>query len=122
MPHLKQLDELCQPTPVADFIRLKRRLATHLIALEEQQVEYEDLDLTLARQITDRLTSLADDAGTFGSADRAWIRGAIDYFLITTDVDNDVISPTGLVDDAHVLNHTLERVGRPELMIEIASQ
>lgn len=120
--YLEQLERLRQPTPAQDFVRLNRRLSTHLIALEEQKFEHEDLDLDLARQITERLSAIAEAAEDLDSEQRAWARGAIDYFLVTTDIDNDVISPTGLLDDARVLNHAAERIGRPDLLVDISGR
>jgi hypothetical protein len=122
MEYLEELERLRQPTPADDFVRLSRRLSTHLTALEEQQFEHESLDIDLARLVTDRLTRLAGEAAELTPEQRGWLRGAIDYFLITTDIENDVLSPEGLVDDARVLNHALERIGRTDLLVDVSGR
>ena len=102
---LADLERLREPTSLDDFARLRRRMNTHMEALEEQHYDFDHLDIELASQIADALTLLVEAAASLDHDQRSLLRGAVEYFLLTTDKDNDVTSPFGLRDDARVLNH-----------------
>jgi len=116
---LADLERLREPTSLDDFARLRRRMNTHMEALEEQQYDFEHLDLKLASQIAEALGSMIEAAATLDRDQRSLLRGALEYFLLTTDKDNDVTSPVGLRDDARVVNHVALDLGRQDLVISL---
>lgn len=113
------LVRLSRPTAISEFTRLRRRITTHMAALEEQQWDHEQLDVVLAVKIADVLNQLIAEANVLDAEGRAVLRGGIEYFLLTTDSDDDVRSPVGLRDDARVVNLVLDALRRPELAIEL---
>jgi hypothetical protein len=114
---LERLRELTVPTTVEQLQRLRARISTHVDLIDEQRYDNEFLDAELARDIASSLLAMVDAASHLGADERALVRGAVDYFVLTLDADNDVTSPFGLEDDARVVNHVCERIGRPDLAV-----
>ena len=50
---------------------------------------------------------------------KSWIKGAVVYFYMEDDDENDLESPIGFEDDARVLNSCLELAGLDDLVIDI---
>jgi len=107
------------PTTVGEFEHVRRRIVTHLAVLEEQQFEFEQLDVELGRRIGAGLGALIEGVATMDPHQRSRLRGAAEYFLLTTDSDNDVSSPTGLEDDARVFNLVAGELRRADLQIDL---
>jgi len=108
---------LCRPTSMQDLERLSRKIATHLDLIEEAEFDNALVDANLAHRLADALTMLVRDASSLDADGRASLRGALEYFLLTNDGEDDVISPTGLQDDARVVNHVCALLGRSELAV-----
>ena len=77
------------------------------------------VDLALATQITDVLTALVHDAAEYTARERSLLAGAIAYFIDADDENSDLNSPTGLEDDAEVLNAVCRFLGRGDLTLAI---
>jgi hypothetical protein len=110
---------LLKPAALDDLHRLRGRIAVHLDSLEEQSFSHEFLDLELARVLTDGLTELIDGASGYDAEERSLVRGAVDYYVLPTDAENDVTSPIGLEDDARVFNAVCRALGRSTLEIPL---
>lgn len=112
------LNDLKQPTSVADLHVLRGQLSGHLDAIEEESFEFEFLELDLARKIAICLNQLLDIAATFDADQRSTLRAAVTYFVKADDEENDFESPIGMEDDAEVVNEACRILGRPDLVIK----
>lgn len=66
--------------------------------------------------------SLCDLLGSelsFDDNQRAQIRGAIEYFVMTDDASSDMDDVLGFDDDARVVNAMLGRIGHPEYAVKL---
>ncbi len=106
------LRELLKPARLDDLHRLRGRVAVHLDSLEEQSFSYEFLDLELARTLASGLTALIDGASGYDEEERSLVRAAVEYFVLSTDAENDVTSPIGLEDDVRVFNAVCRALGQ----------
>jgi hypothetical protein len=113
------LRELLKPARLDDLHRLRGRVAVHLDSLEEQSFSYEFLDLELARTLADGLTALIDHASGYDEEERSLVRAAVEYFVLSTDAENDVTSPIGLEDDVRVFNAVCRALGQATLEIPL---
>ncbi len=77
------------------------------------------VDVQLAEQIVDVLRALIADAEVYTARERALLAGSVAYFTKVDDENSDIASPTGLEDDAEVLNAVCRYLGRSELTLEI---
>lgn len=116
---LAQFEELCRSATASDLQRLGRRVAMHINAIEEHQFENESLDLELAHKIAASLAAMIDVADELTAEQRSWVCGAADYFVLTSDAADDLVSPDGLVDDAQVVNVAANKLGRQDLLIDL---
>jgi hypothetical protein len=92
-------------------------LDTHLDAVEEAGLSDHRLDVALAQNLVAALRSLISAAADLDADQRALLRGAVEYFLLTQDADNDLTSVDGLKDDARVINHVCTELGRDDLQV-----
>lgn len=113
---LEQFRRLAVATTKDELVRLRGRVMTHLDLLEEEALDSADVDRALARRLCIALLELSGDAAQLSAQERAWVGGAMRYFVKTDDVDND-LALDGLVDDALVVNEVCDRLGRPDLKI-----
>lgn len=95
------------------------RVEGHLSLVLAAQTINPMLDIVLAGQIAESLLGLLDDRASLGFEERRLLAGAVEYFVLSTDTDNDLDSPVGLVDDARVTNATAVALNRPDLVIPI---
>ncbi len=96
------------------------RVEGHLSLLEAATTVNQLLDIGLARAIGRALVGMLSIADSLSFEQRRLLAGAVEYFVLTGDTDNDMASPVGLVDDARVTNATAEALQRPDLVIPIA--
>jgi hypothetical protein len=119
MDELAKLRELTRPTSIGDLRQLQADIETHLDVLDGQRHRNEFIDVELARDVAKALVALTADADRLTDGQRALLRGAIDYFLLTDDADDDLTSPIGLEDDARVVNHVCDQLGRTDVTVDV---
>ena len=76
-------------------------------------------DVDTAQMIGRSLCGLLGAGLAFDGEQRAQIRGAIEYFVMTDDASSDLDDVLGFDDDARVLNAMLGRIGHPEYAVEL---
>ncbi len=96
------------------------RVEGHLSLLQAAHTVNELVDVELAGAVAETLLVLLDAPEELAYEERRLLAGAVEYFVLTGDNDNDMASPVGLVDDARVTNATAEALGRPDLVIPVA--
>jgi hypothetical protein len=110
---------LCEARSVEMLAEDRDRVEGHLSLVRAAQTINAMLDVDLAEQITESLLGLLDDRDSLGFEERRLLAGAVEYFVLSTDTDNDLDSPVGLVDDARVTNATAAALNRPDLIISL---
>ena len=110
---------LCTNASVDEINRLRRRVKTHVSTIAEAALTRTDLPVGIAEGLAERLQQLADLAGTLDAEGRKLVRGAMMYFVLTTDDENDLGGPNGLDDDVEVLNRVCDVLDRPDLKLSI---
>ncbi|MEP6852178.1 MAG: hypothetical protein ABJA87_05910 [bacterium] len=98
---------------------LKLKVAAHLRELAAEALDNDNIDLGLVARIADSLWSLVDETQHRSAADRAAVRGAIDYFVLNRDEVHDLDHPQGFVDDARLINEVCDDLRLPELKIRL---
>jgi hypothetical protein len=114
---ISAFEGLCAAATPQDLQRLKRRVNTHVSTIAEAALSKPDLPVELAKAIAERLETLADTADKLDAAARQLVRGAMMYFVLTTDDEDDLGGPNGLDDDAAILNRVCEDINRQDLKI-----
>ncbi len=76
-------------------------------------------DVDTARLIGRSLCRLLGSGADFDADQRAQIRGAIEYFVMTDDASSDLDDVLGFDDDARVLNAMLSRIGHQTYAVEL---
>jgi hypothetical protein len=117
MAAIDDFERMCEPISVEDLNRLARRAATHVDLIAEAALEASELPVVLAERLAEGLEALARSAGQVTPDQRALIRGALEYFLLTGDANDDLSGSHGLDDDRDVFNEVCDRLGRPQLKI-----
>jgi hypothetical protein len=110
---------LVQPATVDELTQLMGRVRGHLNRLEEASFENEFVQVELGRQLVRNYELLVSDAALLDDRQRACLYGAIAYFLLSDDVEDDLSSPIGLEDDALVFNQACAEIGRSDLVVEL---
>ncbi len=117
--HPREVDQfsaLCTPTRTDELKGLRLRVLAYLASLVAMADSNPGLDVTMARRIGSVLATVLDDPADLDETDRALLRGATEYFLLTSD-DGDDLQPLGFDDDARVLNRVLAAIGRADLEV-----
>ncbi len=96
------------------------RVEGHLSLMQAAFAINNLVDVALGEAVATTLLALLADRNRLSFEERRLLAGAIEYFVLTGDTDNDLASPVGLVDDAKVTNATAEALGRPDLVISVA--
>ena len=107
---------LCHETSPEGLQRGREQINTHLAFLAGAQTVNHGVDLILAGRIGQSLHALISIRPEDPEC-RALVRGAIEYFTLTGDSDDDLSSEKGLDDDARVVTAAANALGRPELAI-----
>lgn len=110
---------LCEARSVEMLAEDVDRVEGHLSLLQAAFAVNNLVDVDLAEAISETLLALLADRGRLSFEERRLLAGAIEYFVMTGDTDNDLASPVGLVDDAKVTNATAEALGRHDLVIPV---
>lgn len=108
---------LCEARSPEMLAEDRDRVAGHVSLMEAAQALNNLVDIELARAIGDSLDGLLVGADSLSFEERRLLAGAVEYFVLTGDSDNDMASPVGLLDDARVTNATARALGRPGLVI-----
>ena len=95
------------------------RVEGHVSLLEAAFAVNNLVDVDLGRAVGRTLLALLAKRNRLSYEERRLLAGAVEYFVLTGDSDNDLASPVGMVDDAKVTNATAEALGRPDLVIRI---
>ncbi len=109
---------LCLPTEADELAQMGDTIQLHL-----QQVKANALPVTdseTAELLADRLVQLVAAGESFDSEERSLVRGAAEYFLLTSDADDDLSDALGFDDDVRVFNSVVRRLDRPDLAIQLA--
>src|SRR5947209_550372 len=104
---MKPIEELMTITSIEDLSRLRAPVETHLQVLEERLLVDASVDIVVGRDVARVLAQLLLAATDYDAQSRALVHAAVDYFVMRDDDDDDLTSPTGLHDDAQMLNEVL---------------
>jgi hypothetical protein len=118
--HPRERDQFtarCIDTAPDEFPGLRLRVTGHLARIEESATDASLTDIDTARQVATVLGQLLDEPDLFDAECRALIRGAVEYFVLTGDGQDDVDDIVGFDDDARITNAVLEALGRADLHI-----
>lgn len=113
----RQFRRLCLETSSEELVELASVIDLHVEQVEANAGPATDIDT--ARLIGDSLGRLLRSGLDFGDDQRAQIRGAVEYFVMTEDASSDLEDVLGFDDDARVVNAMLGRIGHPEFAIEL---
>lgn len=114
----RRFRRLCLFTDAEQLSQLADTIELHLNQVKANALPATDCEM--AEMLADRLQQLVADAPSLGDAERALARGAVEYFLLTSDADDDLADTLGFDDDVRVFNSVARRVGRPNLVIQLA--
>lgn len=112
-----QFRRLCLPTTPEDLAALPEVVDLHLSQIESEAGP--NADVEAAQAIGRSLIALLSAGLTFDDDQRALIRGAVEYFLLVDDASGDLEDVLGFDDDARVLNSVLDRIGQPQLKVDL---
>lgn len=114
----RQFRRLCIETSPDELQELGAVVDLHVAQVVDNAGPATDVDT--ARLIGRSLCALLGSGTDFDADQRALIRGAIEYFVMTEDASSDLDDVLGFDDDARVVNAMLGRIGHPEFSIELA--
>lgn len=107
--------KLCLPTSSVELTELAGVVEMHVVRVKEMGDHRTDIET--AERIAAALTELLNGTSGFADDERALLRGAVEYFLMTDDADGDLEDVLGFDDDARVLNSVLDRLDRGDLKV-----
>lgn len=110
---------LCEPRSADMLAADKDRVEGHVSLMQAANAINQLVDVDLAEAIAATLLALLEQPDSLAYEERRLLAGAVEYFVLTGDSDDDLASPVGMVDDAKVTNATAEALGRPDLVIPI---
>ncbi len=113
-----QFTALCTETAADDFKGEWLRVRAHVAWVAEQGVNDSRVDIVTAKRIAKLLDELMRDVYSYDDEQRALLRGAIEYFVLVGDNDNDLLS-LGFDDDAMVTNLVAKALGRSDLQVHL---
>ena len=112
-----QFRRLCLPTTAEELAAMPEVVELHLSQLEAEAGP--NADLETAQAIGRTLISLLGAGLPLDDPQRALVRGAVEYFLMVDDASGDLDDVLGFDDDARVLNSVLDRIGQPQLKVDL---
>ncbi len=113
------LKEYVEPATSAFLREAAGLVDEHIESVRNAADEHDFIDVGLGERIAEVLHALIEGAETYTAKERALLRGAIRYFTQHDDEIADLQSPTGMDDDAEVLNAVSAFLGRNDLVITI---
>ncbi len=118
-PHEQtQFRRLCIPTDADELMQMGDTIQMHV-----QQVKANALPATdseMAELLGERLRQLVASSDSLDGEGRSLVRGAIEYFLLASDADDDLSDALGFDDDVRVFNSVVRQLDRPALAIHLA--
>jgi hypothetical protein len=106
----------CHETTYDELIDLKVNIEVHVGTVEIEAAS-RDVDLAAALKIHRALTALIDLGAAMNGAERAALRGAIEYFALSDDASGDFSHRRGFDDDRAVVNAVCDALGLPDLKV-----
>lgn len=103
--------ELATESSFHELLEQRARIIGHLSVVEIEWSTNPDIDFHTAKRITDALQRLIERSADLDGEQRALVRGAIEYFVLTEDVQGDLAGPSGFADDAAVVEAVATAVG-----------
>lgn len=76
-------------------------------------------DVETAELVAEAIVKVLTHAREFDGEQRALVRGAAEYFVLNDDASDDLDDVLGFDDDARVLNSVLDRIGQPDLKVQL---
>ena len=113
---IDRFTSLCFATDREELKGLRLRVLAYIASLVRLADADPRIDVETARLIASTLAHVLDDPVDLDEIDRALLRGATEYFLLTDDDGGD-LKPLGFDDDRRVLNRVLEAMGRFDLQL-----
>jgi hypothetical protein len=105
-----------QPAQTTD--QLRQLVRAHLAAAQTASAHSPFVDLETAEALATTCLALLDHVDA-QSAHHDLVQAACLYFAAQDDEEDDFASPVGFDDDAEVIRHVAQTVGRPDLAPEL---
>lgn len=111
---------LCEPRSADALAADRDRVEGHLSLMRAAHAINSLVDVELAEGVAGSLMAMLEMADGLAYEERRLLAGAVEYYVLTGDNDDDLASPVGMVDDARVTNATAEALGRSDLVVPVA--
>ena len=96
---------------------LLERAARHLEKIREAQRRNAYVNLKLAEAIYNNFQIVVNDWDLLPQASYPWLQGMMYYFALSSDLEDDFISPIGFDDDVEIMNACLRFADREDLCL-----
>jgi len=93
------------------------RAASHLEKIREAQRRNAYVNLKLAEAIYNNFQIVVNDWDRLPQASYPWLQGMMYYFALSSDLEDDFISPIGFDDDVEIMNACLRFADREDLCL-----
>ena len=100
-------------------VLLRQKIENHLEKVLQETRRNEFINVNLAMKIKDVCLILIDELTKESLEKQNYITATINYFITTSDEEEDLYSPLGFDDDAEIVNECLKLIGREDLLIEL---
>jgi len=114
----RRFRRLCLDTQPDELAQLGETVELHVAQVKANALPATDCEM--AELLADRLCQLVADGDSLAPIERALARGAVEYFLLTSDADDDLSDALGFDDDVRVFNSVARRLDRPQLVIQLS--
>ena len=113
----RRFRRLCIDTSPAELVQLVEVVELHLDLVNENAEAQTDLET--AELVAEAIQKVLAFSAEFDERERAMVRGAVEYFVLNDVASDDLTDVLGFDDDARVLNSVLDRIGRPDLKVQL---
>lgn len=96
---------------------MAEKVDSHTRFLQDAADDDEFVEMDLGRAVAGVLHQLIAGVDVLAEEEQQLVAAVVDYFVLTSDVDDDVRSPIGLEDDVRVVNAVVTVLGRDDLRI-----
>ena len=101
--------------PVADLLDSAEK---HLEKVREEHSKNIFVNYRFAREIYKTFQVVAEQWKDIPDQGKFWLKGAIRYFSLSSDLESDFTSPIGFDDDVEIMNACLRLAGRDNLCLD----